>query len=169
MICTDNLNSINEIKVEFNQRFKTRDLGVVKSFLGLEINYNRDEGVLDIGQQNLIKRIIERLNLVDSKNVYSSMEKMLNLNNNSNSNNGSKTKKLYRQLLGCLKYLMLGSRPNLCFPISYFSQFQENAIDEHYNYLLTSNIKLRYKREMLKADNKIFLNFFLMQIGLIAN
>lgn len=33
-------------------------------------------------------------------------------------------------------YIMLGSRPDICFAISYFSQFQDCATDTHFNHLI---------------------------------
>lgn len=41
----------------------------------------------------------------------------------------------YRQLIGSLMYLMLGSRPDLCYSVSYFSRFQDCAGLVHWNCL----------------------------------
>lgn len=41
----------------------------------------------------------------------------------------------YRKLIGSLMYLMLGSRPDICFAVSYFSQFQNTFSSQHWNYL----------------------------------
>ena len=40
-------------------------------------------------------------------------------------------------------YLMLGSRPDICFALNYFSRYQDKATDEMYNYLTRI---LRYLR-----------------------
>lgn len=51
-------------------------------------------------------------------------------------------------------YLMLGSRPDICFAINFFSSFQDKASDETYKYLTrilrylktTADEGLEYKR-----------------------
>lgn len=55
---------------------------------------------------------------------------------------------------------MLGSRPDLCFPVSFFSQFQDRAADIHYNYLLrvlkyvyhSRNLELVFNAEACEDD-----------------
>ncbi|KAF2899352.1 hypothetical protein ILUMI_06823 [Ignelater luminosus] len=45
------------------------------------------------------------------------------------------TEKPYRQLIGCLTYLMINTRPDICFALNYFNKFQNNATDEIWKYL----------------------------------
>ncbi len=44
--------------------------------------------------------------------------------------------KIYQKLLGRLMYIMLCSRPDISFSITYFSQFQKCADAQHYSHLL---------------------------------
>ena len=48
----------------------------------------------------------------------------------------NKTKLSYKELLGSLIYIMMGTRPDICFSVSYFGQFQDCATDEHFKHLL---------------------------------
>lgn len=57
----------------------------------------------------------------------------------------------YRELIGCLMYLMLGSRPDLSFCVTYFSQFQNNFSDEHWNHLKSV---LRYLKQTVNYGLK---------------
>lgn len=49
-------------------------------------------------------------------------------------------------------YIMMGTRPDICFSVSYFGRFQDCATDEHFNHLLrvlkylktTTNYKLHF-------------------------
>lgn len=64
------------------------------------------------------------------------------------------THELYRSLLGSLMYLMLGTRPDICFAVGYLSRFQECATDEHFKCLKrvlryvkgTKDLSLVYRR-----------------------
>lgn len=43
--------------------------------------------------------------------------------------------KPYGELIGTLMFLMLGTRPDLCFCVNYFSRFQNNYNNETWLYL----------------------------------
>ncbi|KAK9736902.1 hypothetical protein QE152_g11181 [Popillia japonica] len=58
-----------------------------------------------------------------------------------------KTNEPYRQLVGCLMYLMIGSRPDICFALNYFSRFQDFAKNEHWIHLKRV---LRYLKNTLR-------------------
>lgn len=49
-----------------------------------------------------------------------------------------KTKKPFRELIGCLMHLMLGSCIDICFTLKNFSRFQDKATDMIYNHLKKS-------------------------------
>lgn len=64
------------------------------------------------------------------------------------------TKQPYRELIGCLTYLTLSSRPDISAAVSYFSKFQSAPTDTHWNSLKrllrylkgTTNFGLVYQR-----------------------
>lgn len=51
--------------------------------------------------------------------------------------------KPYRELIGCLTYLVVTSRPDLSAAVSYFSQFQCNPTEDHWAH---AKRMLRYLR-----------------------
>ena len=63
-------------------------------------------------------------------------------------------------------YLMLGSRPDLCFSVSYFSRFQDCAQTVHWNYLKrvlrylrgTASYELVYTRDANAQPLKGFVD-----------
>ena len=152
LICSKNLKDIEDIKSKINSKFKCRDLKVIKKFLGINVEYEKDGGVLKIGQIDLINKVAARFNVTDSHPVLTPIEKGIKLVRCSDKS--KVTSKPYRELVGCLVYIMLSSRPDICFSISYFSQFQDGATDEHFKYLLrvlkyvytTRDSKLTYNR-----------------------
>ncbi|XP_072400555.1 uncharacterized protein [Diabrotica undecimpunctata] len=80
------------------------------------------------------------------------MQPKLNLSICKDKNLVGNVKLPYRELIGCLMYLMLGSRPDLSFCMSYFSQFQNNYTEEHWKNL--KNV-LRY----LKSTENYVISF----------
>nr|CAI5831807.1 unnamed protein product [Callosobruchus analis] len=75
--------------------------------------------------------------------------------------NGTDEKLPFKELLGSLMYIMLGSRPDLSFCVTYFSQFQSRYSSEHWYYLkhtlhylkCTEHFGLIYK----KNENNMFI------------
>ncbi len=66
----------------------------------------------------------------------------------------------YQSLLGKITYIMLCSRPNICFSVSFFSTYQKSASCEHYNYLLrvlqylktTTDAYLYFRKDSVKSS-----------------
>lgn len=54
------------------------------------------------------------------------------------------TSQLYRELIGCLMYVTLTTRPNLSAAVNYFSQFQSCPTEKHWTFL-TVDVGLKYK------------------------
>lgn len=60
----------------------------------------------------------------------------------------------YRELVGSLMYIMMGSRPDLCFIVGYLARFQDAAGEEHWKHAkrvlrylqATKNMELVYRR-----------------------
>lgn len=59
------------------------------------------------------------------------MEPKLNLTGGGN----NEIEKPFRELIGCLMYLNCCSRPDICFSINYFSQFQNRQSNQIWNHL----------------------------------
>lgn len=146
------LGQLNEIKIKLMEKFSMKDKGSLEHFLGLEISYDRDEGILRIHQSRYIESILKRFCMNSCKGTSVPIDPKLKF---SVCNDACKlTKNPIRELVGCLMYLMLGSRPDICFAVNFFSRFQDKATDEIWNhskrilkYLKnTMNIGLEYKR-----------------------
>lgn len=110
-----------------------KDLGEVKNFLGIQITRNFNERIMTLNQKNLINKILKRFDFENTRSVKTPIESKLCLDECDVSN---VTTKPYKELIGCLMFIMLGSRPDIAYAISYFSQFQNCASDVHYSYLV---------------------------------
>lgn len=160
IIAGDNNEQISDIKVSLFNEFDMKDLGIVKQFMGLNIEIDEKGELLTIDQSQYIDAILKRFGMIDCKPSSTPMMKNLKL---TIGNPEQQTVLPYRELLGSLMYLMLGSRPDICFSLSYLSRFQDSATDEHFQHLKkilrylkgTSSYKLRYNRN----DDNILVGY----------
>lgn len=127
-----NLEKINEIITKLMTHFEIKNKGNLKYFLGLEIDYNREQGYLKICQSKYVQKLLSKFNMEHCKGISTPIDPKLKLDTQTNTN---LTDKPFRQLIGCLMYLMLGSRPDICFVLNYFSRYQDKATDEMWSYL----------------------------------
>lgn len=133
-------NELIYIKMELAKNFKIKEFKNDKlTFLGLEIEHFGNE--LHISQTELISKVLDKFNMADIKPCSIPMQPKLQLDVNRDEIDKNLP---YRELIGCLMYIMLGSRPDLSFCITYFSQFQNNYSQTHWKYL--KNV-LRYLQE----------------------
>ena len=145
------LNQMEETIARLKKQFDCKDLGVVGSYLGLKIECS--DGVVKIGQEEMINRVAKAFGVDSSNPVHTPMESRLQISLDDLKKNENVEPK-FRKLLGSLMYIMLGSRPDICFSVSYFSQFSNYADKTTYGYLLrvlkyvytTKNLRLVYQK-----------------------
>lgn len=151
ILCGPYLNELNEIKHTLMKVFSMKDKGELKNFLGLEIDYDRKRGIMKLNQSRYTERILRRFNFDNCKKSEVPIDPKLKLQFEEGVHI---TEKPYRELIGCLMYLMIGTRPDICFAVNYFSRFQEKPSDQAWNQLKrilrylrgTTNHGLVYKR-----------------------
>lgn len=136
--------AICELKKRLSSEFEMRDLQEVRSFLGLNIQRDRNRGVMIIEQKAYVKSVLERFGMLNCKPSLIPMEPHLKLEKGQDAKQF--TNKPYRELIGCLMYLMVTSRPDICAAVNYFAGFQCCATDEHWVHLKRV---LRYLRGTL--------------------
>lgn len=143
---------ITKIKQQLSARFEIKDLGDINTFMSLNIKYDVKKGIMKIDQSKYAKKIVKRFGMETSNPVKTPIEPNLKLEKNDDDN--LVTQKPYREVIGSIMYLMLGSRPDLCYPVSYLSRFQEKPMEIHWVHLKrllrflngTTNVALVYTR-----------------------
>lgn len=135
-----------------------KDLGNVDVYLGVKIVRNFEKCEMKISQKPFIKNLLKRFGMEFCNGVDTPMEPKLCLTKNSKD---PSTKEPYKELIGCLMYVMLTSRPDLSVSVNYLSRFQNCATDSHWIHLKrilrylkkTENIELLYDG---KTDDILF-------------
>lgn len=124
---------LNWFKTNLCSKFKLWSYGDIKVFLGIRVVYDRDRGIVELDQEALIEKMSERFGITETME-FTPIEEGLKLE--PIKNECDRTKLPYKRLLGCLMFLMLGMRADICFCVSYMSRFQDKASDTHFRHLM---------------------------------
>ena len=137
-ICSDSESDLFSFKQVLSDRFRMKDLGKLKWFLGIEFEYH-NEGI-NMFQSNFISRVLDKFSMSESTprslpcdvhvNKFDFSESPL-LDNS----------RIYREIVGSLIYIMTCSRPDLSYVITKLSQHMASPTEAHLN--LARNV-LRY-------------------------
>jgi len=130
LIISKHLHEVNKIKDNLMKEFEITDGGELNFFLGIHIERNHD--TLKIDQIQYLKGVFKKFNMEDCHPISIPIEHKLNLTCNKNDKICDKP---YKQLIGCLMYAMLGTRPDLCHVVSYFSRYQCHPTEQHWIHL----------------------------------
>ena len=119
--------AIKGLKRRLSTEFEMKDLNEVQCFLGLNISRNRADGVMTIDQTQYVRKILKRFGMADCRPSAIPMDPHLKLLKCEDKKQF--TEKPYKELIGCLMYLMITSRPDICAAVSYFASFQCCALE----------------------------------------
>lgn len=159
LIVCDDLKKINVIKGLLAKEFEMMDIGRADTFLGMHIEHDRENGTIQLSQTQYLKSVVRKFGMDESKSISTPIEKGLHLSADGSTENANVP---YRELIGCLTYATLTTRPDLCAATNYFSRFQSNYTHEHFTHAKrilryvqgTSDLKLAYRRNV-DADTLI--------------
>ena len=128
IIASNDTARIKDFKHRLSQRLQVKDLGKIKYCLGLE--FSQTEGEIFLKQKGYINDILERFNMKDCKPVATPMDAGQKLSKPAEPFDEKQYP--YRQLIGSLMYLAVGTRPDISFAVSTLSQYNSNFGSEHW-------------------------------------
>jgi hypothetical protein len=131
-------------------KFKMKDLGVARQFLGLEIS--RDSDTISLGQEKYINDIIARFGMQDAFDVPTPLDPDVKLD----ATDGSKPAdtRRYQSIVGSRMYAALGTRPDIAYAVAALCRYNSAPTAIHMTaavrvlrYLkATARHKLMYRR-----------------------
>lgn len=107
-----------------------KDLGPAKVLLGIEIQSGRAQKKLFISQSENTKTLLSRVGMEKSISVNNLMEKQPRVTSGEYS--GKVVNFTYRQSIGSLMYLMIGSRMDIAYAIEKLSRHAESSQENHW-------------------------------------
>jgi len=150
LICGRNKHLIQEIKNKLAQKFSMKDMGAINNYLGISILYDPENQIMTLSQTKYIESLAQKYNLHNAKLYDTPME--INLNLEASPILDPQIK--YRNIIGELLYVSIGTRPDIAFSVNYLSRYQNCYNNIHYKYALrvlkylykTKDLKLTYTR-----------------------
>jgi hypothetical protein len=77
-----NLELEGYVKKQLQDKYRMTDLGRARRFLGLEIEWNDEDGTVTLGQHDYIDTIVKRFNMKDANNTSNPLDPNIKLYNN---------------------------------------------------------------------------------------
>lgn len=113
---------VQKIKKILNKEFKTKDLGKINKFLGMEVK--ETEKGMKIHQTKQVEKILEKFNMLECREATTPMEVGFNANQNEEIINVP-----YKELIGSLLFISSNTRPDITFAVSYLSRFLDKPTE----------------------------------------
>lgn len=138
---SSNSSNKNLLVSVLENEFNVKNLGTLQSCLGINITRDRVKGILKLDQSEYIRKLLARFGMENCKAVSTPMEVNCKLLKSEKDSSLQDDIYNYRQLLGCLMYLSVCTRPDISFACSQLSQFN-NCFDK--SHWLAAKRILRY-------------------------
>lgn len=126
LIVGDNLNDIQSVIKYLGEKFEIKEMEV-GCFLGLEIHQLKDKSIF-VHQTTYANKVLKRFNMEECNGVATpsdTNQAMYNFDDSDKSNYP------YRELIGSLMYLAVGTRADIAYSVGIASRFLENPTIVH--------------------------------------
>ncbi|KAH9404753.1 hypothetical protein TYRP_000584 [Tyrophagus putrescentiae] len=125
LIASSSLALTKRFKDAFKSKVEIRDLGRIKQFIGLQVDYKADKKCYTVSQQKLIEDYFSEFKVQAFKPIRRLPEVEHMRPGIDWLSSAEQTK--YRQLIGGLLYIANLTRPDVCFAVNYLSRFMQKA------------------------------------------
>ena len=114
-----------------SRKFKLRNLGPVKKFLGLDIYRPTSTGPVYLSQSTYARKMLHKFNMAKCNPVKTPCESSIHLHKRT-PDEESANGELYRQMIGSLMFLAQYARPDIAYAVSALSQFNKDPSIHHF-------------------------------------
>ncbi|OAE18442.1 hypothetical protein AXG93_2376s1010 [Marchantia polymorpha subsp. ruderalis] len=136
LILAKNQSDVDECKSKLKSAFKIKDMAESKRILGMEIHRDHEQKRLWLSQGKYVRRILDKLNMIDSKGVWTPLAAHFKLSAPQYPTDAVKKGNMpcvpYEQAVGSLMYLMVCIRPDIAFAMGKISRYMSNPEKVHW-------------------------------------
>ena len=137
LIASQDKMEVEKLKILLSSEFEMKDLGDAKKILGMEIERDRAKGCLWVSQESYFRKVLNNFKMDQCKSVATPLGAHFKLKSPSekeieeigDSMNGVP----YQSAVGSIMYAMIGTRPDLAYPVGLISRFMSNPVPEHWS------------------------------------
>lgn len=135
MIFSSNATMCTKLKYDLSLHFHMKDLGEVKTLLGMNITRHTD-GSISIDQQRYISSIIKRFNMENCNPIDTPMDPNQKLSKEMCPKTDAEQQEManipFQEAIGCIMYAAQISRPDICFAVGVLSRYNTNYGRAHW-------------------------------------
>ena len=151
---------MDAFKEAIGKVYKMKYLGQITSIAGIEVTYNKEQGIMTLSQIKYIETVLNRFNMRDcSSSKFPAVQGSMPLKPTTPTSVLASASDAiqYREIIGSLMWLTLCTAPGLAYYVSQGSKYVSNPSDEHIKFVkhllrhvkYTINNKLTYRRKPL--------------------
>ena len=126
LVAAKHVSDLNKFWSKLQRMFKIRSMGEPNFFLGMEVIYLREQGLVSLSQKSYISEMSIRFNLSDHDRPVTPIKSDYYEKLQSSTNDNVLTDIPYKELVGSLIYVMVCTRPDIALCVSclttYFSE-----------------------------------------------
>jgi hypothetical protein len=122
---------IQKFKEKILTKFKGKDLGEVKSFLGINITRNKAKSEIKLDQTGLIDSILQQFGMEEAKTKTTPLSPGIKLTK-TEGDELDKEKFPYGTLIGKLMFLTVATRPDLAYSVGTLARFISEPTTTHW-------------------------------------
>lgn len=128
LIACSSKSILDDMKQQLTARFKMKDLGESRIILGMDITRDYVNRTISLSQSRYAQKVIDRFGMSSAREVTTPMDSSIDLTVKS-----EPCSEPYREAIGSLMYLMVGSRPDLAYCIGNLSKHVQNPTAVHWD------------------------------------
>eukprot|EP00253_Pinus_taeda_P020499 PITA_20499 len=130
LLASKSIEEINRLKTQMARTFDMKDLGAARQILGIEIFRDRGNGKLWLSQQKYVEKILLRFGMNNVKPVSiplaSHFKLFSSLCPNTDEEKDYMSRIPYANVVGCLMYAMVCTRPDISHAVGVVSRYMAN-------------------------------------------
>lgn len=134
LACSKSKDTIDKLLASLKSEFEIT-VSDAELYVGLQLDRDRIAKTIRVHQTRYAESVLARFNMMECHpaKVPADPNALLNKSQDDDAENTEETSNFpYRQIVGSLMYLMIGTRPDICFAVGKLSQFLESPTVVHW-------------------------------------
>ena len=136
LVAAKNKEAISQLKKELSSKCEMKDLGPAKKILGMEIIRDRPNGALWLSQEEYLNKILISYDMQESKHVTTPLGAHFKMSAATEEDLARDEEFMkfvpYSNAVGSIMYAMIGTRPDLAYPVGIISRYMSQPVKNHW-------------------------------------
>ena len=136
LLIENDVGVMSSLKVWLSSQFDMKDLGEANFILGIKLWRDRKNKMLGLSQAGYIDKVLERFSMQNSKKGLLHFRHGVPLSDDQRPKTHEEENMMrqvpYASVIGSLMYVMLCTRPNICYSVGMVNRYQLNPRPKHW-------------------------------------